>query len=265
MNAWTLAQERPAPELALDALSQIIAHIGTPLFPSRALTTINRALPAGSWSVYRTAAATRPVCYLSDSYQRADTTGLCFRAYRDGLYREDRTFDALGADELGILHLTAGEVRHPEHRRLIYEHHRLRERLSAARRDRDGGILTVNLYRHDDQPGFRDRDLRLFEAMAGGLFATVERQIALCPGAADQAMQRDAALRRIAPGMPPREVEVCLRLLRGMSHDGIACDLGISATTVKTYRNRAYARLGIHRTNELFALVTGGQGLRVQS
>ena len=29
-----------------------------------------------------------PVCYLSNSYKRRDTTGSCFLAYRDGLYRE---------------------------------------------------------------------------------------------------------------------------------------------------------------------------------
>lgn len=259
MNVWTLAETRSASDAALDALSRIIAHIGSQEFTARALGDINRALPAGSWSVYRTAPATRPVCYLSDSYQRADTTGHCFRAYRDGLYREDRTFDALGTRELGILHLAADQVRHPGHRRLIYERHRLRERLSAARRDRDGAVLTVNLYRHDDQPGFRERELQLFEAMAGGLFATVERQIALRPARPAPALDREAALRRLAPGMPAREVDVCLRLLQGMSHDGIGCDLGISATTVKTYRNRAFARLGIHRNNELFAAVLQGE------
>ena len=44
------------------------------------------------------------------------------------------------------------------------------------------------------------------------------------------------------------------RLLRGLSFDGIGADLQLSATTVKTYRNRAFERLGIHHRNELFAL-----------
>ena len=37
----------------------------------------------------------------------------------------------------------------------------------------------------------------------------------------------------------------------------IAVDLGVSPGTVKTYRNRAFDRLGIHHRNELFALVAG--------
>lgn len=42
-----------------------------------------------------------------------------------------------------------------------------------------------------------------------------------------------------------------------MTQDGIASDLGLSVPTVKTYRNRAFARLGIHFRNELFPLVMG--------
>jgi DNA-binding CsgD family transcriptional regulator len=54
-----------------------------------------------------------------------------------------------------------------------------------------------------------------------------------------------------------RELDVCARLLLGMTQEGIACDLGLSLPTVKTYRNRAFARLGIHFRNELFALALG--------
>lgn len=53
--------------------------------------------------------------------------------------------------------------------------------------------------------------------------------------------------------LPRREREVCQRLLRGWTYDGIAADLGISAGTVKTYRNRAFERMGLHHRNELFA------------
>ncbi len=51
---------------------------------------------------------------------------------------------------------------------------------------------------------------------------------------------------------------MCIRLLQGMTQDGIASDLGLALPTVKTYRNRAFARLGIHFRNELFARVLSG-------
>lgn len=48
-----------------------------------------------------------------------------------------------------------------------------------------------------------------------------------------------------------REAEVCARLLYGMSMIGIALDLDIGEESVKTYRRRAYSRLGIGSPREL--------------
>ena len=62
-------------------------------------------------------------------------------------------------------------------------------------------------------------------------------------------------LRLLRPDLTAREIDVCVRLLQGMTQEGIAVDLGLGVPTVKTYRNRAFARLGIHFRNELFALM----------
>ena len=51
--------------------------------------------------------------------------------------------------------------------------------------------------------------------------------------------------------MPSREVQVCSRILFGLSSAGIAIDLDICETTVKTYRKRAYHRLSIGCEREL--------------
>jgi DNA-binding NarL/FixJ family response regulator len=53
--------------------------------------------------------------------------------------------------------------------------------------------------------------------------------------------------------LPPREVEVCARILLGMTTAGIALDLELCETTVKTYRKRAYQRLSIGSERELIA------------
>jgi DNA-binding CsgD family transcriptional regulator len=44
-------------------------------------------------------------------------------------------------------------------------------------------------------------------------------------------------------------------MLKGLTYDGIAADLGLSAATVKTYRDRAFDRLGINHRNQLFGLL----------
>jgi len=64
-------------------------------------------------------------------------------------------------------------------------------------------------------------------------------------------------LLRLQHDLTDRELDVCARVLQGMTHEGIAADLGLGVPTVKTYRNRAFARMGIHFRNELFAKVLG--------
>lgn len=51
--------------------------------------------------------------------------------------------------------------------------------------------------------------------------------------------------------LPRRETEVCARILYGLSSIGVALELGISQESVKTYRKRAYERLGIGSEREL--------------
>lgn len=51
--------------------------------------------------------------------------------------------------------------------------------------------------------------------------------------------------------LPTREVQVCARILFGLSSAGIAIDLDVCETTIKTYRKRAYQRLLIGSEREL--------------
>lgn len=51
--------------------------------------------------------------------------------------------------------------------------------------------------------------------------------------------------------LPPREIQVCARLLYGVSTVGIALKLDIGEETVITYRKRIYSRLGIGSQREL--------------
>jgi DNA-binding CsgD family transcriptional regulator len=255
MDVWTLRDSQSAAANTQSALAGMISQLGSPAFTTEGLCQLNEALQVGSWSVYRTDFTRPPVYYLSSSFRRQDTTSVCFQAYRNHLYKQDLTFDALGSRDsqhaLKLLRLSAQEVSNPAHRHLIYERHQIRERLSVAKQCADNSILSVNLYRHTDQRGYGASDLEIFANLARPLFALVERQIALHHPARSEA----DALKQLAPDITTRELEVCVRLLAGMTHDGVACDLGISPTTVKTYRQRAFSRLGIHHNNELFALV----------
>src|SRR5690606_34715153 len=98
MDVWNLSNDaNAAADAAQAALIGMIAHVGSSGFGVDGLRELNLALKAGSWSVYRVHRTRPPVCYLSGSFQRRDTTGACLQVYRDRLYRHDRTFDTLGA------------------------------------------------------------------------------------------------------------------------------------------------------------------------
>jgi DNA-binding CsgD family transcriptional regulator len=58
-----------------------------------------------------------------------------------------------------------------------------------------------------------------------------------------------------SPALSAREREVCARAVVGKTIEGTSLDLNIRRTSVITYRQRAYQKLGISRTNELVALL----------
>jgi DNA-binding CsgD family transcriptional regulator len=230
------------------ALAGLIGSIGDAAFGQRGIEHLNRLLPIGWWAVYRLFDDAPPRLLAGGHLDAADCIADSFAAYRGGLYREDEAFglsrERVRAGATPVMtYLHARELRRA-HRQRIYTRHGLSERLSVLGPDRDGALLAVNLYRRVDQPMVSDDERDRFHALGALLLACVARHVALA----------DAARPAVLAALPRRESEVCERLLRGWTHDGVAADLGISPTTVKTYRDRAFERLGIHHRHQLFAL-----------
>ncbi|RZS53139.1 helix-turn-helix transcriptional regulator [Sphaerotilus mobilis] len=246
--------------------SDVVQAIGEPDFAERALGALNTAqLRAASWSVYQVRRQQAPVLHLSASLGVPDTTRHCFAAYRAGLYRADRSFDAVRPGHAAVLRMHADEAPSADHREAIYRRHGMLERLSVVTRPDDAEVFAVNLYHHDHQGRFSPGEIEGFAGLAPLLLACVQRHLRLRPvapavdvsapsaaPAADTTSPR-TLLQARCPTLTERELDVCERLLRGWSYDGIAADLGLSLATVKTYRARAFERLGMHFKSELFA------------
>ncbi|MDE1182611.1 helix-turn-helix transcriptional regulator [Paraburkholderia sp.] len=262
------------PLAASHTIARIIDSIADADFARTALESLDATIGAGSWSVYQRFSDAPPQLHLSASHGIPDTTRDCFRIYRAGLYQRDATFECLDtsaqstAGRALVARVRASEIGPREHREQIYESHGMVDRMSVLSFDGTGGVLAVNLYRHLHQGCYSAADYRAFQCMAAPVMAAVRRHVKLTthltPGAAltadSAADERFASwLVQYCPALSSREVEVCERLLRGMSYDGIAADLGIGLSTVKTYRLRAFERLGIHFRNELFSLFVAGR------
>lgn len=259
MRKWHLSTQASRESRAAHLLSGLIHPLGEDRFGDSLLETLQPWLPAASFSIYRTGMDCTPRLYLSGSHGIPDTTRACWRAYLSGPQRHDRTFAHDGVpDAPFVCHITAQEV--PAlHRARVYEAHGMAERVSVVQRV-GSSLFALNFYRHEHQRPFADRQVADVEALALPLLALTQKHIALkdCARVRDDeatTLQRwTDRLRSFDASLTAREVDVCARLLMGMTQDGIASDLGLSLPTVKTYRNRAFARLGIHFRNELFAL-----------
>lgn len=243
---------------AAAALGALVGAVGRPAFAQDGLAALNRLLDAGSWSVYQVWPDREPRMHASASQGVADTTGDCFRAYRDGgLYRRDRSFDLVRQQRAGdavLLRMHADEVPNPAHRDAIYLRHAVLERLSLAWTLADGSLLAINLYHHAHQGRFGAQEVERFADAAPVVRAAIERHIALAALPADPRSQ----LRQCCAALTERELDVLVRLADGLTYDGIAADLGLSVGTVKTYRARAFERLGIHFKAQLFQRLRQG-------
>ena len=287
MRSWTPLAHDPANAGAPDAgpghaLGGMISSLGDRGFEAGVLRALHPLVPAASWSVYRTGRRCQPTLFMSASHGIPDTTRDCWWAYLSGPYQHDQTWGSTDAvpqavPRTRLCHITAQEVG-GEHQARVYEAHGMVERVSIVQHEIDEAVFAVNFYRHQHQQPFSDTQICTFEALAPALLELARKHIALTARAAPPALALrtgpdaawtgplpypPAALRerllQVHAGLTARELDVCVRLLQGLTQEGIACDLGLGVPTVKTYRNRAFDRLGIHFRNELFALVLKAQ------
>ena len=239
------------------ALAGLVGTIGDRFFGQRAITQIDRFVRLNWWTVYRMFDDAPPRLHVGGCLNADDCVADSFGAYRRGLWRDDQVFaEARHRVRSGgsvMTHLHAHEMR-ARHRHRIYTRHKLAERLSLVHAEAGGPALAVNLYRHVESPAFSAADRDRLQSAAGVVLASVARHIEIADGAASEASNGADCL----AALPRREREVCERLLRGWTHEGVGADLGLGITTVKTYRDRAFERLGIHHRNELFALALRG-------
>lgn len=272
MQHWDLQECSDTCGLLPERLPRMVAALGTPHYAGEAVQALGDVMPVGSWAVYRVGPQVEPALLISGSHGMPDLTRQCWGAYLSGPYARDRSLLPQASQRpaaLRVHHVAATEMPR-EHRQLVYEPYGVVERLSLVEAFADGsGLMALNFYRHAHQAPLDDCHIRLFRNLGPVLLALTRKHLSLQTLPQSQSLQQPSQvenlphqklphyqrLLQLAPALTQREIEVCLRLLQGMTYEGIAADLQVRPSTVKTYRNRAFLRLGIHYRNELFAKI----------
>lgn len=242
----------------------LVDALCTARFPDVLLRALRFGPRPDYLTAYRRTSAAPVSMRFSASLRGDDVATRCWQLYRAGPYLRDGLDDAATrtrADALGWWHLVADEIADPQHRNGVYRRHRLIDRLSIIESRGAGGWFAVNLFRVEGQGHFDDRDFAAAERVAPLLIAMARRHDASLHADESPAERLSAIERRLDArnaGLSARERAVCARLAIGMTYDGIAADLGIAATSAKTYRNRAFERLGIRYRTQLAPLCFGG-------
>ncbi len=176
------------------------------------------------------------------------------RLYAGGQFREDSLLQQLIAEVMNnpgehacevLLHRSLPAV----YRQTFFNHPALNEKFAIAVRDEESGnLFYINFYRSAEKGLFTQQELERLKQAVPIVSALLIRQLR---DNSDLQGQRHLLLASLSE----REAQVCQMIARAHPVKTIAQTLNLSATSVSTYRQRAYQKLGIRRKTELIALL----------
>ncbi|HEU4651961.1 MAG TPA: helix-turn-helix transcriptional regulator [Croceibacterium sp.] len=177
----------------------------------------------------------------SQRYKRLDPIGVLYGA-------------AQRRGDLVVQRIRPSDIGSTGFRRQFFDEPGIVERLSLFLRHKDGW-RGLNLARHASQGPFSGQELDAVSALAR---LALPMPLARPAGARDTpltAVQLEDRFARRCPSLTARERQVCARAALGLSVEATATSLGIARTSVVTFRQRAYRRLGATSPTELLGLV----------
>ena len=159
----------------------------------------------------------------------------------------------LGPDPSSIIHVDFSDDGYTDLRPRVYPH--VRDRILLCGRSANAAF-GLSVLRADPHSPFTDEAMEKLGQCADVLMAVLGKHADICqtrPNVAQALTELPGIETCIVAtsSLPRREAEVCARILYGLSSVGISLDLSVSEETVKTYRKRAYQRLGIGSEREL--------------
>lgn len=240
------------PEEFLRLLSACISTAGSEEFNLHYLEMIEKVIRADQCTVF-SYRSERPECYLSYSErQKKSAQNLTQKYLRDGFKKDPL---APLVEDVRVNKST-----------LVMDLEDLKPKMSAAYLQtfftgigvvdkitvlgtNSDDLIGLNFYRYEENGSFSRSDPNLRFA-----FWDTILKITLLHFSQEKVADVKSPLNSLSK----REKNICEAMLRGMTADAIAWELGISPSTVTTYRRRAYEKLGINSKSALFELCRRG-------
>jgi DNA-binding CsgD family transcriptional regulator len=244
-----------------ESLGEVIEAIGTDGYGRACLSLFEQSLEAEHWALFHYRANNSVDCIATASrfYVAAAQENIDRFVVR--CHKVDPSMIVLKQQQPELSCVTKieiGDIRDRQYRH-CFELTHVQERLSFFARV-GSDLHQLSIYRGPRKRTFSSLELKYFSTLASLILATASKHERI--GSAATGVPRHLDLEAIERhleylpgGLSRREREVCSRAAAGKTIEGTALDLNIRKTSVITYRQRAYQKLGISRQNELVALV----------
>jgi DNA-binding CsgD family transcriptional regulator len=247
-----------APTTLGTVYERLLGAIGTDAFGPTVRDSV-MSVTAGARRIYLFEATGRDDTWLQYFHGEPGLVEL-FPEYRKWYLRQDPVCDAYRAapecSNVVLQRIRPADIGSPSFRRRFFDDAGIVERVSIIQRGADAW-RAINVARHESDGCFSDDELGSLISLSCLVLPMLplNRKRRATPLPLTTAQLEERFAQRYC-SLTPRERQVCARAAVGMSVEATALELGIAKTSVLTYRQRAYQRLGVASPIELCALVT---------
>lgn len=233
---------------ALERFAECIEKLGTREFFDPLFRWFDEFLGADQCMIFMLDSQSKMTCLLSRNFYQENIATPLAKAYIEEGYLSDPNQNVLAGLSMGdsrTLHLAELlDSMSSNYRAQYFSGPGLSDKVSimcCAGTHR----YYINLYRGHGRPSFRE-DGYFLDAIEGRLISSL----------VVQHYSLNDSLRQEGPlaFLSDRERQVCRGILAGKKMETVAVDLNLAASSVVTYRKRAYQKLGITSRGALFAL-----------
>lgn len=255
--------------IPLDDAALLVSSLGSSRFPAQLWDWLTRRLPLThiACARYNQPAAGQPIesvdWLFSQGNDDPNTPDEMLQLYLDGLWRLDPLLPHMQSLEGSqLVQLRSADLQANEYFTEMFASGYVAEETTLMARSGDG-IYAIAVYRTRQYPAFRLDELTLLRQLAELILPLIVQHARLTVSTRRSSSQSltdlfDRRLATLGIKLSPRERATCHGILHGQSAHQVADTLSVRESSVKTYLDRAFAKLDIRSRTDLFTWCLNG-------